>query len=642
VDYKSITNAFEADRVLPRPIESQVWAYARRSQPQRLGKSPDGTTKSIADQMKINKRTADQVGLPWSDECLLKERPGLGGDVWWDGVMLGNELDGCREMRPQFSRLRDLIRSGECKCVVVYSQCRLFRDVGIANAFMDLCVTFGVRVYDKNGLIDIWSSDGRAYVRHLANQNQTQREKSVDETARGIQSCWDSNELVTMAGRLGFRSGGYRTKVVRAIPEEIAWVRLIFKAFVEGIDERGPLSMNRIAQFLTDDPGFSWTQDLVEQRGARQDVTRGLVYTWQVRNCLKDVRYRGQQMRGGVVGYCPAFLVDGQPVIDERTFDLAQKKLASHKGKHAGRGNSLDYPFAGLVRCGICGQRLKQGWTSVGASRSKAWTRYAPSGDFRCEHYVPPILIDELRRYFLDHLAPLVASELETRESAQSLARMLSEHDSLLQEEREIVAWIATDLPAYAEKVSPSLAAAMESGKIARLERIRRRIAELSGLVEKDAKVARNLNSLPDLSPALVNDLIDQVVQWVAVVPYGDPAPRDGRRGPRPTDFYVARLLFCLTLGVYHTVLVCRRRRDDGRTADIFLVPADEAQVMGTICDLPFAAEFLAQLMRSSLIAKVAFNSELLAPAVDEPCLTAALDMCKWSPAQMNGRAKTP
>lgn len=618
---KEIRNAYEADQVLPKPHAGEVWSYARKSNRERHRHGFDGTTKSIVDQNKVNRRTAERYDLPLIDSCVLSERPGLGGDIWWDGVTLGTETGGKREVRPEFSRLRNKILEGECKVVIAFAQCRLFRDVGIANAFMDLCVAHGVRVYDANGLLDIWSSDGRAHIRYLANDNQRQREKTGGECQRGIEECWAKNELCIPAGRLGFRSLGYRSKQVRAIPEELEWVRWIFRAWVYGIDHRGPLSLNSITQILTADTSFVWTPDLVELRGSRLECNRGTVYIDQLRRLLRDETYIGKQRRGGRVTDCPSFLVDGQTVVDVELFNLAQRKLNAHRGKKPGQGRTV-HVFSGLVRCGQCGQRMKVGRTSRAGIRTKAWTRYCISAESTCNHYLPAVCYDTLVSYFVEFLAPLMRVELETRESAVTLAAALHKRDLLSRELSEHETWIRDELPRYALAVSPELASAMEQLKSERLSEIRVELRRIDEETRSEAWVIDRLRDVDALPESLLIDVVDQTIQWVAMMPITGRPKDNGRVGAREAP-WASKIIFCTSFGTYHTAELERKSTSGGREAVEcrFWVehrprPADESEILGSANDLPMPAAFASELIRSAAIAKVEFRPDLQLPGI--------------------------
>jgi hypothetical protein len=615
---REIRNPYDAERVLPKPRLGEVFSYQRKSN------ATENCKKSLADQTKSNRKTCDRYGLPLDESCILSEKPGLGGDLWWDGVSMGTERPGEeRRFRPAFSKLRDAILDDRCKAIVTYSQCRLFRNVSIANEFINLCVDHGVRIYDTAGLLDIWSSDGRAHIRHMASDNQRMREKARTETQRGIEDSLDEGEMVVVAGRLGFRSAGKGSKKVVAIPHELAYVKKIYLAFAHGIDERGPLCIKDIVVMLNEDAEFDWTPDIIEKRGKRTEHTKGLVYRLQVRQCLRDLAYHGYQKRKRIVK-CDAFLVDGQPVIDDETWDLAKRKLESNKFFPPGR-NREDRAFSGLIRCGVCGQTTAAVLNTEIRDRTDrtdpakfAWVRYQyDGGGMSCKHFFHRIPVKGLDDYFDTVLAPLALTELEARESAASTAALLARRERLDREVASLQDRLDTEIPAMALELSPSTVSKAEKLLLNQLQKLSEELIAVSLALRSAVPLIKNLRKLDGLSASLRTDIVRQTIRWVAALPPTSPMVWDKqyKRWKKPTDG--GRLLVLTTFGVYHTIKLTRViKPGNPRHRYLSFNQAEEDEIIGTMNDLPDPALFVRGLRKTCASAYIDFDPTEWAPGI--------------------------
>jgi hypothetical protein len=597
-------NAYEADHALPKPKAGEVWVYARLSDRNKGKESRDAgelCTKSVADQNKVARRVAERYQLPLSDLCYLADN--LSGKYWWSGVNLGiGSVEGTATDRRGMSALRDRILEGKCKAIVTFSQCRLFRGAAMADAWMDLCAAHGVRVYDSSGLLDIWSPDGKAYVRFLANDNQRQREKSGAEAARGIESSLEEGELCVRASILGFRSEGRRSGRVRPIAEEIVWVKWIFRAYCYGIDDRGPLPVQTIANELRMNPEFQWMPDLVEAQAKRTAATKHNVYPASIRTVLKDVRYRGKQKKNGEIFDCKSFLVGGEPVIDQETFDEAQRRRTT-RSRYPNARNRDRYPFSGVLRC-HCGQQLAAIYhlapTKNRPEKIVAYGRYGPSGQFTCKHWVPAVDVKKFDRYYLDVLAPILRAHLSARSSAQCVEALTVERSVLICEIVELERYRAQDLVDYSLTVSPQLASAMESRLMEKADRAQKRIIEIDEVIASDLNTTIQLHDLDAISPSLLSELVRRTVLWAAILPSG--SVHQGRKGRRIKDVFVGRILFCLGFGgVFHTAVLEREWGADGSSFEYSLRPADEDECVGTINDLPDPVAFATRVLGNAI-----------------------------------------
>ena len=624
---KNFKNSWEADRGLSPVRSGEVYSYSRLSciDP-RSTASDDGLMTSITDQNKVNGETALKFGLPPVSHYLVDE--GFSGSLWYEGVSLGvGDDDAETAFRPAFTQLRDATLRGHCRALVVYSQCRLGRGVGIIEAFLlKLCHAHGVRVCEPSGMCDLWSADSRSYIRFIAGANARHREKSAADSARGIEERFSNGELVVGSGLLGFRSLAPRSRRAVPQPEELEWVRWIYEAFVRGIDARGPLTSAGIAAELTA-RGFVWPADLGEGRGRGVSRDLGFLTRRRVRVILSDVRYQAKQRRYGVLGECTAFLVDGAPVVDPETFELAQRRLKA-LGRNPPARNRTKHPFGGLVRCGVDGETLlgRESCRRSDGSQATVWGRYSPGSGHACQHIIPRVAVDVLAEYYRTHLSQILLMELESRGTAESLAGALERKETLQGERAAVERWLELDFPAYAEKLSPQTAGRMEDGKLLRLAEIKEEVRALDETLSGDAATVEQLRNVADLSDALVIDLIAHTVRWAAMIPIGEPLEGDRRRIPKRFTGIGGKVLFLLAGGVYHTAVVELHRLHRSAVGHT-LRPAREDEVIGTLRDLPKPSGLIAGARRICRAARTPFDPDDLAPGALPEHLEEAKDL---------------
>lgn len=316
------------DKYLPDTIfPAQAIIYARKST------VAENSSKSIADQIEVCREVAADYDIPISEADILAEVAGHGGDEWWEGGgqsgIAGD--DGHKQRtRPVLTRMMEGIVAGTIKAVIVYSQDRLWRSVGICDAVLDRMAFYGVQFYDRNGPVNISTPEGLQQVRNAAVAAQNFREMCAVNSPRGVTKSRDKGKVVTSADVLGFRSAGRHTGKIIHVAEEQEVVRRIFRLFLDG-DGDGPMSYEQIAAGLQHE-GYQWTPDLHSKRGKkRNDETQGLVYAWQIKRVLTDCRYQARQPHAGEEHDCPAYLVNGETVVPVALYERAQDKILNGK-----------------------------------------------------------------------------------------------------------------------------------------------------------------------------------------------------------------------------------------------------------------------------------------------------------------------
>lgn len=576
----------------------------------------ESSSKSLEDQADENLETCEEWGIPASKDDVREEKPGHGGDEWWQGGgvsgLARNGNDPARRSRPVLTDIVREIEAGAVRCVVVWSQDRLWRDVGLCDALINLFASYGVRLYDRNGVVDISTPDGKAKVRNTAIAAQHYREMCAVNSPRGIRRSAKKGGNVNNANMLGYRGGKRGECLVFPQPEELDMVRRIFRLYDAGEvctdgTHTGPLSMEKIANLLHDE-GFLWTPDLHKTRGVqRNEHTRDIIYDWQVKHTLTDPRYNGRQRYGGDEYECPAYLVNGQPVIDDALWNRVQDKINSLR--RVGSKGQQSHALVGLMRCGVCGQamhpynshsRLKSGETKS----HRYWRNVRYEQWCWCKDDLPYVRVSVVDEYLEQIIAPLLVAELEDRATSAQRNQARDQEARLTRALRKAERKYREELPGYISQVTPQMLGQMEQKLLTEIGdlKVRLRTAEREARDDLDGTKASSLASLADAPDAARRDAIRSVLRWVAVIPSGaerEPVPGYSPKTRKRPATFPGWFVFCTSWGTLHTARI--RRMDTGETdhRQLRLEEAPVEDVFGTVADFPDPEAFAQGIERS-------------------------------------------
>jgi len=289
------------------------------------------------------------------------------------------------ERRAEFLRIREDAQAGKFDVVLCWDQDRFGRfdqlDAGYwiypfrrAGARLETVAQGEIDWEDLSGqLIYSVNQMGKAqFLRDLARN-----------TARGqLASAREGRAATGGPSPYGYRS---RDGEVRIISAEAKVVRWIFREYLKPGGSLRGLAALLNKRKVPPPRGKIWRCSSVRAILQRREYVGSFV--WGARNAGKYFAWRD----GEVVPRRKADkTVASEPIvhpnrfeaiIDERTFDRAQAKLASRKGNTTAR-KARQYPLAGLLRCGDCGGLMGGYSPSTGPSyRCRA---YHQSGSTVC------------------------------------------------------------------------------------------------------------------------------------------------------------------------------------------------------------------------------------------------------------------
>ena len=581
-----------------------TWAYARKST------TGEGASRSLEDQHEVNMETAAEYRLPLKLVNLLSEKAGLGGNLYWDGYKgtgLLDETGKKKKTRPELTKLVKGVQDGSVRCIIVYSCERLWRDVSLCQALIDLFGNKGCRLFDRTGEVNITTPEGRQAVLNAAVGAQHMREKTAADAARGWRKNREKNKRNCTANVLGFanapRSPGSRGKVFH-IKEEQELVRRIFRLFDSGENSLGPISMLGIAKLLCEEGTLSKLDERQRHGPSRQEGKEDIVYVHRIAKILKDVRYQGRQIHGGIESPCPAFLLDNsEPVVPTALWERVQKKINDQK-RGGMRTRNHHYQMSGLMRCGVCGQSM-----FVTTSRSRingvqqrvsVWDTQRTDAWNWCTHMVSKVRVEWLDAYVDDVLAPLLLAEVQERLADDGSSALLDRAAVLrrkLDENKQAKLDLAARIGKLDDEIVNLRADALKQEAVC-LE------AQVGDAEEEIATMRRRASHLTDirhLDSELRADALRSVLRWVAVVPSNKPRERtaDTRfKILKPEDS--GRVVFLTSWGTLHTAYLSLTYAAGQRHRVCHLRAAKPDELIATVRDLHNPEQFYPGLCQKS------------------------------------------
>ena len=282
------------------------------------------------------RRSTDDEHQPYSIEAqdarlasYIGSQPG-----WRQAARFADDASGATTARPGLRRALAAARAGMIDVLLVYRVDRLTRSLRDLVTLLDDLDHAGVAFRSATEPFDTATAIGRMLVQMLGMFAQFERDTIIDRVIAGM-------ERKAAAGKWkgGRRPFGYRADVAASSlvpdPGEAAVVRLIFGTYI-----RDRLGARAIANTLSD-------------RGHR--TTTGSQWSaHQVLRVLANRIHLGElSFRGITCAGCHS------PLIEQTTFDEAQRILAARGEDHAKRAASgSDYLLTGLIRCPACGSAM--------------------------------------------------------------------------------------------------------------------------------------------------------------------------------------------------------------------------------------------------------------------------------------------
>lgn len=229
--------------------------------------------------------------------------------------------------RPEMKRMIENIKNGLIDCVLVYRLDRLTRSVLDLHNLLKLFDKHNCKFKSATEVYDTTTATGRMFITFVAALAQWERENTAERVKVNMQQMVREGKYP--GGKVNF---GYKLENGKIVinEQEADVVHKMFELYLEG-------------------NGDNRTATLLNRMGHRTRL--GRMWTGkQVRDILTNQIYIGRffymdEYHEGIV----------PPIIDEETFETAQKMREGRRGKHP-KQISSNYVFSGVLRCARCGR----------------------------------------------------------------------------------------------------------------------------------------------------------------------------------------------------------------------------------------------------------------------------------------------
>ena len=304
--------------------KTKVAAYARVS----VGK--DAMLHSLATQISYYKK-------------LISEN-----NEWeFAGIYADEALTGTKDSRAEFQQLLKDCRAGKVDMIITKSISRFARNTVTLLKVVRELKSIGVDVFFEEQNIHSLSGEGEMILTFFATFAQ-EESRSVSENMK-----WrirkDFAQGIMWGGKscLGYR---LKNKKLILVPEEAEIVRLIYQLYIEGI---GADTIGKILESKGIKPKHStrWNRSTIIKILSNSNYTGDL---------LLQKTYRENHLTKRKVfntGEQDMYLVKNnhETIISKDIFDKVQKMRAKKAKTNKPKLTKKQYPFLGIIRCGLCG-----------------------------------------------------------------------------------------------------------------------------------------------------------------------------------------------------------------------------------------------------------------------------------------------
>jgi len=268
----------------------------------------------------------------------------------WDfvGVYSDEALTGTKDSRAEFQQLLKDCRAGKIDMVITKSISRFARNTVTLLETVRELKAIHVDVFFEEQNIHSISGDGEMILSFLATFAQEESRSASENMKWRIKK--DFNEGIIWGGKscLGYK---LKNRKLEMIPEEAEIVRLIFQLYIEG---HGADTIGKILDNKGVKPKYAskWSRSTLMQIISNYNYTGDLM----LQKTFRDNHLTKRKVMNK--GELDQYIVENnhEAIISHEVFTEAQRIRKEKRKRSVSPSIQKDYPFKGMMRCGICGR----------------------------------------------------------------------------------------------------------------------------------------------------------------------------------------------------------------------------------------------------------------------------------------------
>ena len=338
------------------------------------------------------------------------------------GVYSDNAISGTTINRPEFQRMLADCRAGKIDLVVTKSITRFARNTVILLQTIRELKALGIDCYFEKENMHAISPDGELFITLLALFAEEEARSSSENQLWRIRKKFENGEP-WVGHMLGYRLVNGKMTIV---PEEAEIVRQIYADYLSGMGIQSiskKLRDNHVTAKYSSAWSFYGIRMILSNEKYAGDMLLQKTYR-------EDFRTKRKKRNHGKVRQY--FVENSHPaIIDRATFEKVQREIQTREEKYSFLSDSPKrrHPFAGIIKCGICGHSYIRKNCKAHKNGVHIWICYS----FECygKHSCPSqrisedILIDKTKE-------ALQITEISREALQEKLARIeVPEHNHL-------------------------------------------------------------------------------------------------------------------------------------------------------------------------------------------------------------------
>lgn len=390
----------------------------------------------------------------WRADCASE---GLAaGEVFVDPDLSASRY--ARKARPDFARLVEHIRSGQCQAVALWEASRGSRTLSEYVTFLDLCRDSGVliRIFGEGGRT--FDPRKRADYKALATEGVAAHDESERLSGRIIAGNRDAASLGRPPGPTLY---GFRREHGPPVEDDTSASGARRREIRQLVNEAEAAIIRRLAQDTLDGVPLQAQADRLNAEGVATQSGRGKWSGGNINRLLRNPALVGDRVyKGEVVAR------DAWPAILTREQFRALTAMLTAPGRRPYVGGPvLKHMLSGAMTCGVCDHRIR---TLGSRGRYACVNCYRASASIRlADATVSEVIRARLRK--ID--AQAVFAPTTDDAAVEKVRRELEGVQDQLRE---------TYALAKARKLSAAGLAAAEAGLLPEVQRLEARLRELS------------------------------------------------------------------------------------------------------------------------------------------------------------------